>query len=224
LEKCSRPDLSYAVHQCARFSKAPKIEHTAAVKRIGRYLLSTMDKGIICHPNEESITCYADSLFAGEWDKSIAQHEPDTARSRSGFVIMYANCPIMWSSKLQTEFALSATEVEYVALSQSLREVLPTLELLSELKESNFTYKDDIPTVHCKAFENNIGAVEMARLPKMRPRTKHINIKYHHFRGAVEKGMISIQHIGTKLQLADIFTKPLTTQIFEFLRGLLMGW
>jgi hypothetical protein len=137
---------------------------------------------------------------------------------------MDANCPIMWSSKLQTEFALSATEAEYVALPQSLREVLPTLELLSELKESNFAYRDDIPTVHCKAFEDNIEAVEMARLPKMRPRTKHINIKYHHFRGAVERGMISIQHIGTKLQLPDIFTKPLTTQIFEFLRGLLVGW
>jgi Reverse transcriptase (RNA-dependent DNA polymerase) len=224
LEKCSRPDIAYAVHQCARFTKAPKVEHTAAVKRIGRYLLETSDKGIICHPNEESITCYADASFAGEWDKSIAHEVADTARSRTGFIVMYANCPIMWSSKLQTEFALSATEAEYVALSQSLREVIPTLELLSELKGSNFAYNDGIPTVHCKAFEDNIGAVEMARLPKMIPRTKHINIKYHHFRGAVEKGLISIQHINTKLQLADILTKPLTTQIFEFLRGMLMGW
>jgi hypothetical protein len=73
LEKCSRPDISYAVHQCARFSKNPKVEHTAAVKRIGRYLLETADKGIICHPNDESITCYADASFAGEWDKNIAQ-------------------------------------------------------------------------------------------------------------------------------------------------------
>jgi hypothetical protein len=122
LEKCSRPDISYAVHQCARFSKFPKIEHTVAVKIIGRYLLATADKGIICKPNDESVTCYADASFTGEWDKSIAQYEPDTARSRTGFVIMYANCPIMWSSKLQTEFVLSATEAEYIALSQSLRE------------------------------------------------------------------------------------------------------
>jgi hypothetical protein len=104
------------------------------VKRIGRYLLSTMDKGIICHPNDESITCYSDASFAGEWEKSIAHNQPDTVRSRTGFVVMYANCSIMWSSKLQTEFALSGTEAKYVALSQSLREVIPTLELLSELE------------------------------------------------------------------------------------------
>jgi hypothetical protein len=140
------------------------IEHTAAVKRIGRYLLETSERGIICHPNNESVTCYADASFAGEWDKSIAQEVVDTARSHTGFVVMYANCPIMWSSKLQTEFALSATEAKYVALSQSLREVIPTLEVLHKLKESNFAYNDDIPTVHCKAFEDNIGAVEMAKL------------------------------------------------------------
>jgi hypothetical protein len=212
LEKCSPPDISYAVHQCAWFSKSPKVKHTAAVKRIGRYLLATVDKGIICNPSDDSITCYADASFAGEWDKKISQHEPDTARSRSGYVVKYANCPIIWSSKLQMEFALSATEAEYVALSQSLREVIPALELLSELKESTFAYNDDIPTIHCKAFEDNIGAVEMVRLPKMRPRTKHINIKYNHFHGAVERGLISIHHIRTNLQLADIFTKPLTTQ------------
>jgi hypothetical protein len=165
LERCSRPDISYAVHQCACFAKSPKAEYTAAVKRIGRYLLETADKGIVCHPNDALVTCYADASFVGEWDKSIAHESPDTARSRMGFIVMYVNCPIIWSSKLQTEFALSATEAKYIALSPSLREVIPTLEMLSELKESKFAYNDDIPKVHCKAFEENIGAVEMARLP-----------------------------------------------------------
>jgi hypothetical protein len=101
--------------------KSPKIKHTAAVKRIGRYLLATVHKGIICHPNDDSITCYADASFTGEWDKTIAEHDPNAARSRSGFVVKYVNCPKIWSSKLQTEFDLSVTEAEYVALSQSLR-------------------------------------------------------------------------------------------------------
>jgi hypothetical protein len=51
LEKSSRSDLAYAVHQCARFCEDPRIEHTKAVKLIGRYLLGTADKGIICTPN-----------------------------------------------------------------------------------------------------------------------------------------------------------------------------
>jgi hypothetical protein len=43
--------------------------------------------------------------------------------SHTGYVIMYANCPIFWASKLQTEIALSTAEAEYIALSQALREV-----------------------------------------------------------------------------------------------------
>jgi hypothetical protein len=102
LEKCSRPDISFAVHQCAGFSQFPKVEHTAAVKRIGRYLLSTSEEGIICKPNDESLTCYADASFAGEWVKEIAEMESDTAKSRSGYIVQYAGCPKVWSSKLQT--------------------------------------------------------------------------------------------------------------------------
>jgi Reverse transcriptase (RNA-dependent DNA polymerase) len=54
LEKCTRPDIAYAVHQCARFSSCPT-EHTQAVKLIGRYLLSTRTKGILCTPSTEGV-------------------------------------------------------------------------------------------------------------------------------------------------------------------------
>jgi hypothetical protein len=67
LEKSTRPDIAYAVHKCARFAANPKKEHAIAVKHIGRYLLSTKDKGITCTPNDHAIECYADSDFAGNW-------------------------------------------------------------------------------------------------------------------------------------------------------------
>ena len=127
LEKSTRPDIAYAVHQCARFSSEPKIEHTQAVKLIGRYLKHTRDKGIICTPKEESLECYADAGFAGDWDPEIAEHDNSTARSRSGHVIMYAGCPLVWASKLQTEIALSTTESEYISLSTALREIIPLM-------------------------------------------------------------------------------------------------
>jgi hypothetical protein len=101
---------------------------------------------------------------------------------------------------------------------------MPMLEILKELKAASFEYDIAIPKVHCKAFEDNTGAVEMARLPKMRPRTKHINIKYHHFRDAVIDGLITIHHVTTTLQLADLLTKSLTIQVFEYLRKFIMGW
>jgi Reverse transcriptase (RNA-dependent DNA polymerase) len=127
LERSTRPDIAYAVHQCARFSADTREEHTKAVKVIGRYLMSTADKGIICTPTNESLMCYCDADFSGNWDASIAHDEPTTARSRSGYLVNYAGCPIVWASRLQIEIALSSTESEYVALSQALREVIPLM-------------------------------------------------------------------------------------------------
>jgi hypothetical protein len=60
-------------------------------------------------------------------------------------------------------------------------------------------------------------------MPKMRPRTKHLNIKYHHFREEVRKGVISIYHTTTEDQRADIFTKPLPEASFIKFREMIMG-
>jgi hypothetical protein len=224
LEKSTRPDIAYAVHQCARFSQSPRVEHTKAVKMIGRYLKATAGKGMICTPNAKSFECFCDADFAGNWNAAIAEHDPSTARSRTGFVVLHAGCPIVWASKLQTEIALSSTESEYVALSQSLREVLPLMRLVKELKQAGFDINSDTPLVHCKVFEDNSGALEMAKVPKMRPRTKHMNLKYHHFREAVENGQVTIHAINTSNQLADIFTKPLGMELFTKMRYGIMGW
>jgi hypothetical protein len=103
LEKCSRPDIAYAVHQCAWFASDPRFEHSKAVKMIGRYLKGTADRGIICRPNGASFTCYADADSAGQWEATIAELDSSTARSRSGYIILHNNCPIVWASRLQTE-------------------------------------------------------------------------------------------------------------------------
>ena len=71
------------------------------------------------------------------------------------------------------------------------------------------------PEIHCKAFEDNSGALEMARLPKMRPRTKHLNLSYHHFREHVRLSKVQIYPIDTTNQIADIFTKPLPQNTFK---------
>ena len=57
---------------------------------------------------------------------------------------------------------------------------------------------DHIPKVHCRVFEDNSGAIEIAKVPKRRPRTKHINIKYHHFRDYVGRGEVTVHPIDTK--------------------------
>jgi hypothetical protein len=105
--------------------------------------------------------------------RNQASVDPISARSWTGYIIMYANCPTIWASKLQTEIAHSTTEAENIALLQALKEVISLMHILQELKDADFQLNNDIPTVQCTAFEDNTGAIEMAQLPKMRPRTKH---------------------------------------------------
>ena len=77
--------------------------------------------------------------------------------------MMHAGCPITWKSQLQTEFTLSSTESEHAGLSCALREAIPVMELLNEMKANGFKLHAATPEVHCKAFEDNSGALEMAR-------------------------------------------------------------
>ncbi len=64
-------------------------------------------------------------------------------------------------------------EAEYIALSSAPREVIPILALVKEAAEHQVIDRVEKPTIHCKIFEDNKGTVEMANVPKMRPRTKH---------------------------------------------------
>ena len=225
LEKSTRPDISVSVHQCARFSEAPKKSHAEAVKRIGRYLLATRDKGLIIQPNEpRQFACWVDADFAGNWRQADAHNDPMTVKSHSGWIVRFAGAPITWASKMQTITAMSTTEAEYIALSTSLREVIPLMGLLTEARAHGVLIDDLPPKVHCTVFEDNSGALELARLPKIRPRTKHINQSYHHFREHVERKDILVEATPTEQQLADILTKPLAEHRFAQHRKSIMGW
>jgi hypothetical protein len=116
LEKSTRPELAYSVHQAARFCSYPKASHSAAVRHIVRYLMDTRDRGLILRPDGHSFTCFVDADFAGNWHKETAHFNSMTAKSRSSYIVMYTGCPVIWSSKLQTEIALSSTESEYGGL------------------------------------------------------------------------------------------------------------
>jgi hypothetical protein len=102
LEKSTQGDLAFSVHQCARYMSNPMTSHGKAVKRIGRYLLGTRDKGFIVHPDKsKSFECYVDADYCGNWDP-LHSEDPNTAKSRTGYVIMYHGCPILWASRLQS--------------------------------------------------------------------------------------------------------------------------
>ena len=154
LQGTSRLDISMATHQVAKFCIYPKLSHERAVHRIGRYLNATNDKGIILKPNgSRGIECYVNTNFAGGWDKADSGN-PEVVLSRTGYVLMYTNYLVLLCSKLQTEIALSITEAEYIALSQTTREVIPFVNLLKEINEA-FPLNLKEPRFHCKVFEDN---------------------------------------------------------------------
>jgi hypothetical protein len=250
LAQNSWPDISFAVHQCARFSKEPNTLHKKAVKRIIYYLqCCTRDKPLIVKPKKNiSLDAYCDSDFAGVWHQEFS-HLRDLCLSRTGFITVLAGVPIHWLSKLQTEKALSSTEAEYIALSQCCRALLPMRRTLKDifscgifpnslkvnnLSTNNVTTRKFEHHYHSKnesklepsiIWEDNQGCIHLANDPSQnRPRTKHISIKWRHFLDEIQKGNIKITKIHTSLNISVILTKPLVTSKFIGLRKFLMGW
>ncbi|KAL7475666.1 hypothetical protein ACHAW6_001577 [Cyclotella cf. meneghiniana] len=199
----TRPDILYAIHQAAKYPAFPKLEHREAIVYIVKYLKATRHIGLCFkHDASKGFRCYCNADFARYCNKEFTVMDPSITKSRSGWIIFYAACPIIWASKLQSQVALSTTKVEYIAMSMALRDIIPLMKLIKEMWECKFDCQYE-PYVYCKVFEDNSGALELARLPRLCPHTKHINICCHHFREHVGKGLIKIFPINTKDQIDE---------------------
>ena len=89
-----RPEITIAVHQCARFSTSPMQSHELAVMRTERYLLDSQDKSLVYTVDAAcGLETYVDANFAGGWNPDNADNA-STLYSRTGFVIKYAGCPV----------------------------------------------------------------------------------------------------------------------------------
>ena len=164
-------------------------------------------------------------MFADPQIAEGAKHlDLNSAKSRTEYIITYAGCPIVWESKLQTLVALSTTEAECIALSTSLREVVAVMNLVTELPNLGFNFSIDTPKIVCTVFEDNRSCLEIATNHRTRPRTKHLSVRLHHFRYHVVNNTINIQHVASKEQMADTFTKPLPRDQFIKVRNRFMGW
>ena len=151
--------------------------------------------------------------------------DPSCVKSRTGYTITFANCPVIWQSKLQTETALSTMEAEIVALAHSCREMFPIMDMTKTLCEAV-----DLPIgeaiVNVSIHEDNAGALVLAQTlpPQFTPRSKHYAAKTIWFREEINKRGIKLLKIDTLEQLGDMFTKGLPRATFEYLRKKLMGW
>ncbi|XP_021995975.1 uncharacterized mitochondrial protein AtMg00810-like [Helianthus annuus] len=210
----SRPDITFAVNKVCQFMHSPTENHWSAVKRILRYLQGTFTYGLLIQQtsgstlhaytdvHNSSLNAFSDADWAGC---------PDDRRSTGGFAIYLGSNLISWSARKQRTVSRSSTEAEYKALADTVAELTWLEALLQELQVP----MTSVPVLWC----DNLGATYLSANPIFHARTKHVEVDFHFVREKVAKGKLSVQFISTHDQIADIFTKPLSSQRFADLRS-----
>ncbi|GKE12711.1 hypothetical protein Tco_1416262 [Tanacetum coccineum] len=132
----------------------------------------------------------------------------DTHKSTSGGIQFLGDKLVSWMSKKQDCTAMSSAEAEYVALSASCAQVM---WMRTQLKDYGFNYIK-IP-VYC----DSQSAIAISCNPVQHSRTKHIHTRYHFIKEQVENYIIKLYFVITEYQLADMFTKSLPEDRFQYL-------
>jgi hypothetical protein len=220
----TRPDITYAVSQVARFTHDPKQSHAQAVKRIVRYLKGTQDKGTIMKPDGTlAINCMSDADFAGLF-KHEPMNEKSSAKSRMGWIISLGGCPLIWKSKLIDSICLATAEAEYYSLSQCLRALIPIRRILEDLCKKLAVPLELQATISSKAFEDNSSALLLARDHRLTSRTRYFHTQSHHFWQHVDNGTVLPVACATADMDADYMTKGMYREGFETNRKRVQGW
>ena len=197
----SRPDICFSVGLCARFQANPKESHLKAVKRIIRYIKGTYNLGLFySFDTNDILVGYCDADWAGNIDDR---------KSTSGGCFYVGNNLVSWSSKKQNSVSLSSSEAEYIAARSACTQLLWMKQILKD-----YEIEQGKMTLYC----DNLSAINISKNPVQHSRTKHIDIRHHFIRDLVEHSIVTLEHMPTKNQLADLFTKPLDKERFKTLR------
>ena len=206
----TRPDISNSVRILARYLESPGEKHWAAAKKCIRYLAGTKSLGITYRRGSvgelPKLQGFSDANWAGDLDN---------ARSTTGVVFMLAGGAISFTSRLQQTVARSSMESEYMALYEAAQTAQQLRQLLTHLGVEQ-------PSA-TEIFEDNEACATIANPKSYTRRSRHIDVRFHFTREAVENGIIAISMVSTDDQLADLLTKNLPAPRLSKLRSALMG-
>ena len=205
-----RPDICFAVKELSRFLERPGEKMVRALKRLLRYLGRTKKLHL---RYRHQISSFLGGLFkSGEFPQF--EHVPihgfsdsdyagqDDRRSTGGMFIMFCGAALMWWCRIIRTVALSSQDAEFMALSDTSREVLYVQNLLLEI---GFLEEDTTLPI----FGDNRGAISLANTPGCTQKSKHLDVRYFFVQQKVEEGRISVHWVVTTEQLADLLTKAL---------------
>jgi hypothetical protein len=231
-----RPDLAFPVVKLSQFSVEPAEEHFQAVMYIFQYLFDKRQLGItytrtmpinslpgntslprLVDPNDFTNDLYVPQQHSQLMAFSDSDWAMDTRhrRSISGAVVMLAGGAVAWKCRVQPAPALSTTEAEFMAGTDTGRLVLYLRSLLADL---------DYPCIGpTPLHEDNRASIMMAQAQAPTRHTRHIDIRHFAMLSWVELGEIEVLYLDTNKNPADIMTKQTPRLIFfrhlDFITG-----
>lgn len=206
----SRPDILNAVRAVARYCSSPKMIHWKAALGILGYTVGTSSYGISFQRG--TLEGFALVAFC---DADYASKAADR-RSVSGGVVMCAGGAVIWISKTQRCVTMSTSEAEYVAMGDVVKELLFIRQVWGFMLPT-------APTPCIPVYEDNQGAIQIAKHPISNSNSKHIDVRHHFLRERVEENEIDVIHVPSELQHADFLTKVLPEKEFTFHRDFVMN-
>jgi hypothetical protein len=207
---CTRPDISYAVTYLSQFNSCYGPPHVTAVKNVLRYLKGTSFLGLTYRRKNLETTIgkvgYADADFASStMDR----------KSISGNVFMFGGAAVSWLSKKQSTVALSTMEAEYMSITSATTQALWMRRFFEEL-----SFPSAAPTL---IVSDNLAALTLTVESQFHARAKHIDIKHHFVRDAIENRLVSTMYVKSAENLADAFTKALPVTQFNYFMNTILG-
>jgi hypothetical protein len=199
--QATRSDIAYSVNILSQFVSDPRKEHNEAVTRILRYLKATPGQEIFISKHDDfQLVAYCDA----DWLGCLTSR-----RSPTGYILILGGSPVSWKTKKQSVVSHSSAEAEYRAMAATVSEVLWVRWLLQD-----FNIHVTGPT---PMFCDNDAARHIAKNLVFCERTQHVEMDCYFVRERVTSQEIQPVHVNSKLQLANLLTKPLGAQQLQFL-------
>ncbi|KAK9052683.1 hypothetical protein SSX86_029313 [Deinandra increscens subsp. villosa] len=194
----TRPDLAYAVSRLSRYTSNPSSEHWKSMTRLLRYLRYTRNYGLHYGQDPAVVEGYSDA----NWISDIKD-----SKSTSGYVFTLGGAAISWKSSKQTIIARSTMESEFIALDKAGEEA----EWLRQFLEYVPKWPKPVTAIciHCDC-QSAIGRSQSAMY---NGKSRHIRRRHNTIRQLLSTGVITIDYVKSKDNIADPLTKGLSREV-----------